>query len=1070
MDVASVVSGTMPNVTTAHEIQVEEEEKPILFSLSVQIASVRNREDLGAVQNKLRQLFPIQGFGIAQIDEDGKTYSAFVLDVDHHMKNKEGFDKVTSATYEVTDWIFNHVMNSNDPIFFKVNELLSHPDIPAYVHFWKNAGLQQIGCVALRVAGKNIGCAFLHIPNNSNYTLDLDLLKVVCAQLSVAVSNIIANEAIAKRDKEKTLLLAFSNDVATVRDKTGLRRVIKQYLKNIFHIKEYIITTRNNGGQTYSYFLHDLQADDPIDDGFKIMMSSEIPVEGAITGAVLQSEEPVIFVIEDIVRDGKPFFPAATFWKAAGAKKLMGLRLKVANEDIGLLLIQPGQVNDELLKGISAYIAIAIANVTANEEIARRESERELLLSLNMDIAAVRDNNELLLVISHRLKNLLGFSHTVIFIINADRITASVYLLDPQSKVRNHPDYAQHKKNRYVIHDGILNRVLSSPAPVVYNLTEVHHLRELPTYFKINFESGMQQAVMTRFSKAEELLGIWMIIFDKKTVLDTSRLSLIKGLADQISIALSNIIANQEIQHREAEKSRLLAFSNAIASVRDKALLAPILNQQLKQLFSIKEYAIHLLSDDKKTHRPILYDHDAGFAKHPVFLKLINSQTDVNDGIFNTILSSEDPVTFDATQWVNLPNPPVYANAAIDIGLEKLTGMRIRLGKENIAVWNFRHDSSNLTPDQYPLLKSICSQMAIAISNIVANEKVSNQLVEINKYKQQLEEEKIYLKEEIDTTQNYGDMLGDSSELKNVFHLVSQVSKSDSTVLIMGETGTGKELVARAIHNSSPRKNKLMVKVNCAALPANLIESELFGHERGSFTGATERRIGKFELANHGTLFLDEIGEMPLELQVKLLRALQEKEIERVGGSTTIKTDVRIIAATNRDLEKLMEEGRFRMDLYYRLNIFPIHLPPLRNRREDIQALASHFIRRFAKKTGRKINTISNKALQELIEYHWPGNIRELEHLIERSVLLATGDTIHQIHLPSQKQSTAISFKQEVSIKTIADNERDHILNILKYCKGRVSGAGGAAELLGVPPSTLNSKMARLGIRKEGFS
>jgi transcriptional regulator with GAF, ATPase, and Fis domain len=446
---------------------------------------------------------------------------------------------------------------------------------------------------------------------------------------------------------------------------------------------------------------------------------------------------------------------------------------------------------------------------------------------------------------------------------------------------------------------------------------------------------------------------------------------------------------------------------------------------------------------------------------------MINTETDVHDGVFDLILSSEDPVSIDVDTWSHSSNRPTYSDAAKDYGLKKMTGVSIRLGEEPIAVLNFRQDHQNLSAIQMPLFKSICSQLAITVSNIIANEKISNQLNEINRFKQQLEDEKIYLTEEIETIQNHTEILGQSDEIKKVFRMVTQVASSDSTVLILGETGTGKELIARAIHNGSPRKGKLMVKVNCAALPANLIESELFGHERGSFTGATERRIGKFELANHGTLFLDEIGEMPLELQVKLLRALQEKEIERVGGATTIKTNVRIIAATNRNLEELMAEGRFRSDLYYRLNIFPIQLPPLRERREDIPLLTSHFIYRFAKKTGRRINTISNRAMQELLKYNWPGNIRELEHLIERSILLATGDTIQQIQLPSLNSNKTQPDKADMVIKTIDVNERDHILNILKYCKGKISGAGGAADLLGVPASTLHSKMKRLGIKKD---
>jgi transcriptional regulator with GAF, ATPase, and Fis domain len=250
-------------------------------------------------------------------------------------------------------------------------------------------------------------------------------------------------------------------------------------------------------------------------------------------------------------------------------------------------------------------------------------------------------------------------------------------------------------------------------------------------------------------------------------------------------------------------------------------------------------------------------------------------------------------------------------------------------------------------------------------------------------------------------------------------------------------------------------------------LPANLTESELFGHERGSFTGAMDRRIGKFELAHHSTLFLDEIGEMPLELQVKLLRALQEKEIERIGGRSTIGVDVRIIAATNRDLKKEMEEGRFRADLYYRLNIFPICLPPLRNRRDDIPLLATHFIQKLSRKIGKKITIVRKYVLEQIIHYDWPGNIRELEHVIERSLLLADDDMLEQLYLPDKRPKDMGNCPEKgFVVKTIEENERDHIISVLRHCKGRVAGSKGAATFLGIPPSTLASKLKRLGIQR----
>jgi DNA-binding NtrC family response regulator len=312
-------------------------------------------------------------------------------------------------------------------------------------------------------------------------------------------------------------------------------------------------------------------------------------------------------------------------------------------------------------------------------------------------------------------------------------------------------------------------------------------------------------------------------------------------------------------------------------------------------------------------------------------------------------------------------------------------------------------------------------------------------------------------------------IIGTSQSLKNLLNTVLMVARSETSILLLGESGTGKEMIAEAIHTISSKKNKPFIKVNCAALPVTLIESELFGHERGSFTGAFEKRVGKFEQANGGTIFLDEVGEMPPETQVKLLRVLQEREIERVGGREIIPIDVRIIAATNRNLEKEIAEGRFRMDLYYRLNVFPITLPPLRERKEDIPVLATHFLHHYSQLTGKQVDSISDEAMQKLVQYDWPGNIRELENLVERSVLLADGRTISSIPLPqSHKKSNLIPDISE-KIKTIDENERDHIISALRKCNGKISGEGGAAELLNIHVSTLNSKIRKHEIRKEHY-
>lgn len=319
---------------------------------------------------------------------------------------------------------------------------------------------------------------------------------------------------------------------------------------------------------------------------------------------------------------------------------------------------------------------------------------------------------------------------------------------------------------------------------------------------------------------------------------------------------------------------------------------------------------------------------------------------------------------------------------------------------------------------------------------------------------------------QIDTrNQEIEGIIGQSSLLKEAIDKIKIVAPADTSVLILGESGTGKERAAHAIHELSARKLNPIVVVNCAALPQSLIESELFGHEKGAFTGANALRIGKFEQANNGTIFLDEIGELPLASQVKLLRVLQEKEIQRLGGNKTIKINVRIVAATNKTLEKEVAEGRFRLDLYYRLNVFPIQLPSLRDRTEDIKILANYFLKKYAVNSRRNVTRIGPTALKQLENYSWPGNVRELEHLIERNVLLSKTSEIEKVDLPSNTPTLALEIGTE-KLKSMEEMEKEHIMSALQICNGKVSGIGGAAELLKMQPQTLYSKMKKLGIKQ----
>jgi formate hydrogenlyase transcriptional activator len=378
-----------------------------------------------------------------------------------------------------------------------------------------------------------------------------------------------------------------------------------------------------------------------------------------------------------------------------------------------------------------------------------------------------------------------------------------------------------------------------------------------------------------------------------------------------------------------------------------------------------------------------------------------------------------------------------------------------------------KYQENAFTSDDIEFLTQIANQVAIAVENACA-------FGEIRELKDKLAQEKLYLEDEIRSEMNFAQIIGKSASLRRVLKQVETVSPTDSTVLIYGDTGTGKELIARAIHDLSPRRSKPFVKLNCAAIPTGLLESELFGHEKGAFTGAIAQRIGRFEVANGGTIFLDEIGEIPLELQTKLLRVLQEREFERLGSSRTLRTDARLIAATNRDLEAMVSEQKFRSDLFFRLNVFPVHVPALRERQGDIPLLVRHFTQQFSRRMNRVIETVPSAAMDALSRYHWPGNIRELQNVIERAVIISTGPTLNidvsdlklsKADLPARKPASPKSTNGALH-SVLEETERQQILKALKKCNWVVSGPNGAAAHLSMKRSTLQLRMQKLGITR----
>jgi formate hydrogenlyase transcriptional activator len=423
------------------------------------------------------------------------------------------------------------------------------------------------------------------------------------------------------------------------------------------------------------------------------------------------------------------------------------------------------------------------------------------------------------------------------------------------------------------------------------------------------------------------------------------------------------------------------------------------------------------------------------------------------EGPTNRVFRIGEPIALDARALAALD----VSNLAVAEGFQALCDVPLVSRNRTLGVLCLGRLRDNpFTGDEIDFVRQVAAQVAIAVENALAYRQIAE-------LKDKLAQEKLYLEDEIRSQMNFDSIIGRSAALQKLLQQVETVAPTDSTVLIYGETGVGKELVARAIHNLSSRNKNAFVKLNCAAIPTGLLESEMFGHERGAFTGATAQRIGRFELASHGTVFLDEIGEIPLELQPKLLRVLQEREFERLGSSRTLRTEARVIASTNRDLAAMVKEQKFRMDLYYRLEVFPIYVPSLRERQEDIPLLVRHFVQQFARRMNKTIDTIPSESMNALLHYPWPGNIRELQNLIERAVILSAGPILNVPLAGLHTQPVSAATHQR---ETLEEVERRTILEALKDTDWVVSGPRGAAILLGLKRSTLQFRMDKLGIRK----
>jgi formate hydrogenlyase transcriptional activator len=670
-------------------------------------------------------------------------------------------------------------------------------------------------------------------------------------------------------------------------------------------------------------------------------------------------------------------------------------------------------------------------------------SRSQALLQVTESIAQHRDLAELFRDLAARLHDVAHFDYLNLVLHDPERQVMRLHLLEA---LREKPTQSRVGKEAPV-GSTPSGRVFETQVPFV--VPDVDLEESFSQLMEALRQEGVRSFCVVPLTTAQRRLGTMGFGKLESHHYDRSEVDFMQQVARQVAVAVDNALNFETVRDyqqqlaRERDRLRvLLEVNNALVSTLDLRELFHVIASSLRRVLH-HEYTSLALPEpgtNRLRVRALDFSGGQGFIHEEMAVSLEKSPA---GHAFSTRLSQRydraDLESFDSDITRRLIAEGVRAEFCVPLS--------------TLNVASFR-DSAFSQEDQ-DLLTQVGAQVAIAVENALAFREIAD-------LKNKLTEEKLYLEDEIRTEHNFDEIVGESAVLKTLLSQVQTVAPTDSTVLITGETGTGKELIARALHNLSARRDRTFVKINCAAIPTGLLESELFGHEKGAFTGAIAQKLGRFELADKGTLFLDEVADIPLELQPKLLRVLQEQEFERLGSTRTRRVDVRVVAATNRDLARMVENGAFRNDLFYRLNVFPVAVPPLRERREDIANLIRYFAQRYARRTNRHIETVSAETVVALERYHWPGNIRELENLIERAVILSPSPVLH-IPLSELKSNPD---GRAAGLPTLAEAEKDHILRALEESKWVLGGPKGAAALLGMKRTTLQSRMQKLGITR----
>ncbi|MBP2833777.1 sigma 54-interacting transcriptional regulator [Aquimarina sp. U1-2] len=1075
---AVAVSNVLANEQLLEEKQLTEK----LLGISEALVNVSQRDQLfHIITEKIGQLLPMDDLAIVIVNEDKTQWKDISID---RGLNPDAISKELKASgfdqWQEMNHLIEHFISSTEVM--NISDYHQYHFPKEFLQILEEDGLIEYIHTPLRLAGNAYGALIFDSKTTGRYSeKDFPLFQAIADQLSVAVSNVLANEQLLEEKQKTENLLAITESIANITTGPELIKAIFNKLRKVFPF--------DDAGLFHLDYSNNRERDLTVDYGYEVSGINTTHINEGLNGWMPMSQASKVVVQQGILVKGREIYeefehPHFKNPKNRIFEQIIAAPLQQGDQTIGLLCFwskQPHAFDNQLslFKSITDQMSVALSNILANEAIQLDNKHKKVSLDIAKSIGAIEKLDVLIKETVKTLVPIFKSQEHALIIIDEKRDEYLDLAVIHQEVAGNTLDLKLFEKGFYTkfkipykgsqLEEVVVSIEQNNDIPLLFDYNK-NYSQYTDKKLLDELRKKLDTCIIGLLKVSGKIVGVFILAYTKDNQFDIGQIELFKSVCDQLALAISNVLAREDIQKREQEKSLQVNLVNTLnlnILWKDKLL-------QLTQSFS-NHLDNHLVIFAFQPERNTEFCHTferigANEYRHFDYQKFLNfigldeaAYRSNREKINGTLLQT-------GTVFIKYQKKAtVLRKVAKKFNVNSRLTTSLKLSFPGYYRLSFLSKSDlGYSEKDKQLLEIMKPSLELALEKVFALERIT----ELNA---QLKQEKNYLREEIKSDHDFENIIGQHISLKNAFEQVRQLAAMDISVLITGETGTGKELIARALHETSVRSEKTLIKMNCAAMPSELIESELFGHEKGAFTGATKQRIGKFELAHESTIFLDEVGELSLEAQAKLLRVLQEKEFERLGGTKTLTSDFRVVAATNRNLQEAIDEGTFRSDLFYRLNGFQIYLPPLRDRLEDAPLLARHFAKTFAHKIGKPFTGFSTQSLLKIQEYTWPGNVRELKNRVEQALVTAKTDLITlQFSDEALSQHSIISNKGTLTDGVTMDYieqrknliEKELITQVLQQTNWRVSGTKGAAKLLGLKATTLEYRMKKLEISK----